>query len=149
LGWKEAAGSHAMKLPLSVKSDYFKGLLVLSRRDRVIDNRERDFLIRVGEVLDFDRRFCETTIDELLSNVNITRNPIVFADEDIKESFFRDALRIAFSDGYVHATEFRWLRTMAHANGKSDEWLDAIVREFSETHDTQNLWVQLEIQKHT
>jgi len=138
-----------MKLTLNVKSDYFKGLLVLSRRDRVIDDRERDFLIRVGEILDFDRRFCETTIDELLSNVNITRDPIVFSEEAIKECFFRDALRVAFSDGYFHPTELRWLRTMAHANGKSDDWLDAIVQEFSGTYDTRNLWAPLEIQKHT
>ena len=138
-----------MKLPLSVKSDYFKGLLVLSRRDRVIDDRERNFLMRVGKILDFDRRFCENTIDELLSNAHITRDPIVFADEAIIECFFRDALRVAFSDGYVHPTEIRWLRKAAHANGKSDEWLDAVIQEFSKAKGRRNLWAPLEIQKHT
>jgi hypothetical protein len=44
-----------VKLPLAVKIDYYRGLLVLSRRDRIIDDREREFLVRIGGILDFDR----------------------------------------------------------------------------------------------
>ncbi len=125
-------GRDPMTLPLIVRSNYYKGLLVLSRRDRVIDDRERESLIQIGEMLDFDRRFCEATINDLLSNVHITRSPVVFSDETIKECFFRDALRIAHADGCLHPTELRWLRQVAHANGKSNQWLDALIRESRE-----------------
>jgi hypothetical protein len=119
-----------MKLSLSTKSSYYKGLLVISRRDRVIDDREREFLIRIGTMLDFDKRFCEATIDELLSNPNISRSPIVFPNETILECFFRDALRLARVDGVVHPLELRWLKETAHANGRSVHWLNKIIREF-------------------
>ena len=118
-----------MKLSLIAKSNYYKGLLVISKRDRVIDAREREFLIKIGEILDFDRRFCEATIDELLSNPHISRSPIIFFSEAVTECFFRDALRLASVDGCIHPLELRWLRQTAHANGKSDQWLDRIIQE--------------------
>jgi hypothetical protein len=118
-----------MKIPLITKSNYYKGLLIISRRDGVIDARERDLLIRIGEMLDFDRRFCEATINELLSNPHISRSPIVFFDEAVTECFFRDALRLAYIDGCVHPLELRWLRETACANGRSDQWLENIIQE--------------------
>jgi hypothetical protein len=118
-----------MTLPLKDKSDYFKGLLVLSRRDRVINDEERNLLIEIGGVLDFDKRFCEATIDDLLGNTNISRDPIIFPDENLKECFLRDALRLALSDGDLHPAEYRWLRKTAHANGWSKQRLDKIIRE--------------------
>jgi len=138
-----------MKLPLAEKSDYYKGLLVVSRRDRILHERERDFLIRVGEMLDYDRRFCENTLDELLSNAHISRTPVVFSSEIIKECFFRDALRVAYMDGCIHPAELRWLRQAAQANGKSNQWLDSIIREFSEKPDLRDPHLPLEIQNHT
>jgi hypothetical protein len=132
-----------MKLTLITKSNYYKGLLVVSKRDRVIDSREREFLIRIGEMLDFDRRFCEATIDELLSNPHISRSPIVFSNKAIIECFFRDALRLANVDGCIHPMELRWLQDTAHANGKSDQWLNNIIQEFPKDPDAP-----LEIQKY-
>jgi hypothetical protein len=73
-----------MKLPLIIRSHYYKGLLVLLRRDRIIDARERDIMLQIGEVLDFDRRFCEATIDNLLSN----RNPTASLEHDHPISSF-------------------------------------------------------------
>jgi len=137
-----------MKLPQIVKSNYYKGLLVLSRRDRLVDSREREMLIRIGALLDFDRRFCEITIDDLLSNKHISRRPVVFSDAEVKECFFRDALRVALSDGHIHALELRWLRRVAQANEISDEWLDTLIHECQQTRATRNLTVQLDIQKY-
>jgi len=125
-----------------------KGLLVLLRRDRIIDARERDLMLKIGEILDFDRRFCQATIDDLLSNAYITREPIIFSDENIKECFFRDALRVALVDGSFHPAELRWLRKMADANGKSNQWLDAIIQEFREKRGAEGYCVSLEIQQY-
>jgi hypothetical protein len=118
-----------MKLSLRTKSSYYRGLLVVSRRDRVIDDREREFLIRIGKMLDFDERFCEATINDLLSNPNISRSPIIFPNEAVRECFFRDALRLASVDDNIHPLELRWLQKTARANGKSDQWLNKIIQE--------------------
>ncbi len=76
-----------------------------------------------------DRRFCEATIDELLSNPHISRNPVTFFNDDVTECFFRDALRLANIDGCIHPLELHWLRETAYANGRSDQWLESIIRE--------------------
>ncbi len=137
-----------MKLSQIVKSTYYKGLLVLSKRDRLIDSREREMLIRVGALLDFDRRFCETTIDDLLSNKHISRRPVVFSDAAVKECFFRDALRLALSDGHIDSLELRWLRRAAQANEIPDEWLDSLIHECQQNRAARDLTVQLDIQKY-
>jgi hypothetical protein len=136
-----------MTLSLIEKSNYFRALLVLSRRDRIIDDEEKDLLLRIGQILDFDKRFCEATINELLVNPNISRNPIVFTDERLKESFFHDALRVAFCDGNLHPAEYRWLRRTAHANGWTNQRLDSIIREFQRNGIREDHDALFEIQK--
>jgi hypothetical protein len=123
-----------MRLSQVEKSHYYKGLLVLLRRDRIVHAREKDLMLQIGEILGFDKRFCESTIDELLSNTNITRDPVFFSDEIIKECFFRDALRLALVDGNFHPSELRWLRKVAHFNGLTDRWLDALILEVQENN---------------
>jgi hypothetical protein len=137
-----------MKLSLLDRSNYYKGLLVLLRRDRIIDDREKALMLQIGKIFDFDKRFCETTIDELLSNAHITREPIIFPDELISKCFVRDALRLAFVDGCLHPTELRWLRTVAYANNQNDQWLDAIILEFEGKIETLDHSAPFEIQRY-
>jgi len=106
------------------RSSYYKGLLILMGRDRIIDSRERDLMLRVGEILDFDKRFCEAAIDELLRNQNITHDPVVFSDPEIARCFLRDAIRLALVDDEVHHHEFVWLRNVSRVNGFPDQWLN-------------------------
>jgi hypothetical protein len=136
-------------LPLIIRSNYYKALLVLVRRDRIIDPHERELMLRVGGILDFDRRFCEATIDELLSNTHITREPIVFSDKKIAECFFHDALRLALIDGNLHPGERRWLQRMADTNGKSRKWLDSLIREYKKKMDDRDSSAPLKIQQYS
>ncbi len=110
------------------RSTYYRGLLVLSGRDRVIDVRERELMLLLGKMLDFDRRFCEAAIDNLLDNKYITDEPVTFSNREIAECFLRDAIRLALVDGQVQPPEMVWLQAVATANGFSREWLDAEVR---------------------
>lgn len=137
-----------MKLSLMIKSHYYKGLLVLSRRDRVIDDREKRLLLHIGKTFDFDRRYCEATIDELLSNRHISREPVIFSEESIKECFFLDALRIAYADGVLHPSEMRYLQRAARANGWSDYRLDAVIRDHREKAIAQDCDGPTEIQRY-
>jgi hypothetical protein len=137
-----------MILSLLNKSNYYKGLLVLLRRDRIIDASERELMLQLGKILDFDWRFCEATIDDLLSNAHITREPILFSDERIMNCFFRDALRLAFVDGYLHPMELSWLRTVAQANSQSNQWLDDSIREFMGNKEAQDQSAPFAIQQY-
>ena len=133
-------------LPQITKSLYYKGLLVLMRRDRIIHPLERNLMLQIGEILGFDKRFCEATISELLSNPNITREPILFSDERTKKCFCRDAARLAMVDGSFHPTELRWLRKVAQVNGLTDHWLDAVIQNAQENKTAQDS-APLEIKK--
>jgi hypothetical protein len=136
-----------MTLSLREKSNYYKGLLILSRRDRIISEEEKELLLQIGELLGFDRRFCETTINELLGNAHISRKPILISDPGLRESFFRDAIRVAYSDGTAAPVELRWLRNTAHANGWTDRNLESVIHEFQNQGGMGNA-DSFEIQKH-
>jgi len=112
-------------MPLPDRGKYYRGLLILTGRDRIVDVRERELLLRIGAILDFDKRFCEAAIDDLLHNRHITHDPVVFSETGIAECFLRDAIRLALVDDEVHYHEFAWLRRVARANGISGKWLKA------------------------
>jgi hypothetical protein len=114
-----------MKMPQLDRSNYYKGLLVLARKDQIIDERERELLLQLGHALDFDRRFCEAAIDDLLKNPHISDEPVVFSDARAAECFLRDALRFAYRIQDPHARELAWIRKVARANGIADDIVDA------------------------
>lgn len=113
-----------MPLPAPDRGKYYRGLLVLVRRDRVIHRRERDMMLRIGKLLDFDERFCTATLDDLMSNSLITDSPVVFSRREIAECFLTDALALAECDDDIHPHELAWLRSIARANGVTAPWLD-------------------------
>ncbi len=121
-----------MTLSVRERSTYYKGLLVLTRRDRVIDTRERKLLMRIGSMFDFDTRFCEAAIDDVLRNEHIKDDPILFLNEDMAKCFLQDGLRLAMADGEMHPCELEWLRHVARANHVTPEWLEAEITRMQE-----------------
>lgn len=115
--------STKMKMTLLDKSECFRAFLLLIGQDGVITRDERDFLLHIGKMLDFERRFSETAIDDLLENRYINTNPPLFSVQEIAEAFLKDAVRIAFSDKDLHTGEFKWLQSIAVKNGLRDGWL--------------------------
>jgi hypothetical protein len=122
----------SMKISQEERSNYYRGLLIVMRRDRLIDTREREFMLKIGEMFDFDKKFCEAAMDDLLNNSHIERKPIAFRDALIAQSFLTDAIRLAFVDRELHPKEIAWLRLVAQANGIPNEWLEDIVQRFLE-----------------
>jgi hypothetical protein len=112
------------KIPLLDRGNYYRGLLVLVRRDRIVDPGERELMIQFGQALDFDRRFCEAAIDDLLKNKYIRDEPMTFSDIGTAETFLRDAVLMARVDGEIHPKELVWLQAIADANGPDDEWVN-------------------------
>ncbi len=137
-----------MKAPLLERSKYYKGLLVLMGRDRIIDPRERELMILIGGILDFDSRFCEAAIDDLLRNKYITDQPVIFSDREMLRCFLHDAVRLALVDGEIHPQELSWLRAIVRANGLTDEYLEAEIHDSELGWDSHNRLGSLAIRKY-
>jgi hypothetical protein len=114
-----------MKISVIEASNYFKGLLILARKDQQIVEPEKELLMRVGKKLGFEREFCENTIREILENTYIVDAPPEFSSQEIAVRFIKDGLSLAVSDGIIHAFEGEWLRTTALQCGMSSEWFEA------------------------
>ena len=117
-----------MKASLMDRGKYYRGLLVLIGRDRIIDPKEHALMLQFGKILDFDEHFCETAIASLLENKHISDEPILFDDRPIAKCFLRDALRLACIDKEIHSHELSWLKIVARANRLPDTWLDKELR---------------------
>lgn len=103
-------------------SDYFKGLLLLIRKDRKITASETALMKRIGKALGFEPQFCENAIHDILENKFIIDTPPVFSTKELASKFVKDGLAIAFSDRQVHPLEDEWLQSTAEKNGLDLNW---------------------------
>lgn len=126
-----------MKASLIDRGKYFRGLLVLIGRDRIIDPRERALMVQIGKILDFDRRFCETAIANLLGNKYISDEPILFDEQLIAECFLKDALKLAIIDGEIHSNELSWMTAVARTNNLTASWFDGELQNIRKTQPAE------------
>ena len=110
-----------MKLSIIDGSNYFKGLLLLIRKDRKIVPAEIILMKRIGKTLGFEAEFCDNAIQEILDNRFIVDAPPEFSTEDLAVKFIKDGLALAHSDGEIHPEEEEWLRSVAEKNGIDPE----------------------------
>lgn len=106
-----------MKMTLIDRSNYFKGLLLLIRKDRKTTQAEIDLMNRIGQILGFEKCFCANAIAEILDNNYVVDKPVMFSTPKIAEKFIRDGLSLAFVDNEFHPREEQWLRSTAEKNG--------------------------------
>ncbi len=120
-----------MKLTLREKSECFRGFLLLIAQDRLVSPEEKDLLRQIGKALDFDKRFCEEAMDDLLENAHIATQPPVFSRQEYAEAFLHDCIRIAGADKNIHPDELAWLNQIARANGFPASWVEGAVKMLS------------------
>jgi uncharacterized tellurite resistance protein B-like protein len=111
-----------MKITVIDGSNYFKGLLLLTRKDRKITESEVQLMKRIGKTLGFERKFCDNTIHEILENKYIVDVAPEFSTKELAIKFIKDGLALAFSDNEVHPSEEEWLRSTAEKNGLDLTW---------------------------
>ena len=68
-----------MNISVVDASNYFKGLLLLIRKDRKVTESEVEFMRHIGKALGFERQFCENAIQGILENEHIRDQPPRFA----------------------------------------------------------------------
>jgi hypothetical protein len=112
-----------MNVSLADHGHYYRGLLVLIRKDRTITDEERLMMMLIGKALGFEESFCAQAIRDILENEYITDDPPVFADQDLARCFIRDGIRLADADGRIDDLELAWLKAVAAANALDAAWL--------------------------
>lgn len=123
-----------MKLQIMDKSLYFKGLLLLIGKDKIISDEERNYILKVGKILGFEKKFCENAIDELFENPYIEDEPPVFSKRAIAESFIKDGLKTAIVDRDIDPTELEWLKIVAYENKIDESWFMKNMQEIVQDH---------------
>jgi len=117
-----------MKLTMRERSECFRGFLLLIAQDRVVAPEEKKLLCHIGKALDFEQRFCEEAIDDLLENAHIAKDPPVFSRREYAEAFLSDCIRIAGTEKEIHPEEWKWLNRIAEANGIPNTWVEEEVQ---------------------
>ncbi len=107
-------------------SGYFKGLLLLIRKDNKITKEEQELMIRIGRSLGFENNFIENAISEILNNRYISNIPPVFSTKELAEKFMKDGYILAASDRDIHPHEEAWLYSIADRNNIEKEWMETL-----------------------
>jgi len=116
-----------MRISLMDRSLYYKGLMLLIRKDREVRDKEKGIMMSIGRFLGFDPIFCENAIKEILTNKHVIDAPPCFSNPAIARCFIKDGLRIALVDNETHKTELAWLKAVAEENGFDGGWYKASV----------------------
>lgn len=133
-----------MKISLIDRSLYYKGLMLLIRKDREICEEERKMMMDIGETLGFESSFCRDTIDGIMDNEYVNDSPPLFSEHPIALCFIRDGLRLSAADGQLHKAELDWLESVAESNGLGHLWASEFER-FSLNHSAGNLENNLDL----
>ncbi len=121
-----------MKISLMDRSLYFKGLMLLIRKDRTVGEGERVMMMRIGRLFSFERGFCQEVIDEILTNLHVVDEPPLFSESAIARCFFQDGLKLALVDGQIHDKEWQWLKAIAARNHLDQSWCEAMLQATSD-----------------
>ena len=113
-----------MKMSMFEKGECFRAFLLLIASDRVVAAEERRQLLDIGRKMDFEGRFCESSIDDLLENKHIPREPPLFSRPEFAEGCLRDCLMLAAADREIHPSELEWVTRIAVRNGLTPQWVD-------------------------
>jgi hypothetical protein len=133
---------NTMKITRVDASNYFRGLLLLIRKDGKVTDKEKELTRHIGKSLGFEREFCDNAIHEILENKFIVDVPPVFSTRELAMKFVKDGLTLASSENEVRAPEEEWLKSTATKNGLSAEWF---AQERQKTVRTKGIDVHLEV----
>ncbi len=111
-----------MEISVLDASNYFKGLLLLIRKDHKVTEIEYSLMTRVGKKLGFEKEFCDTAIEEILKNRYIDDSPPEFSSKELAMMFIKDGLTLGFCDHKIDYKEEKYLRAVVDKNSLSRRW---------------------------
>jgi hypothetical protein len=129
-----------MDVSITDASQYFRGLLILSRRDGTITSREAESVSRLGAKLGFARSFCLESIGDILANEHVDDTPPVFESAEIARKFITDGLTLASADRTMTAPELAWLEKTSALNGFDGDWFSRMCHRATQTAHVPHAW---------
>jgi len=135
-----------MHLNVINKSNYIKGLLVLIKKKNTIEEPIKKSVKHITKILDFNQEFIDESMKGLMTNDFIVDDPPKFSDYQLAESFLKDSIHIAFSDGTLNFNQIEWLINTAKKNNLSDQWVFIELEEYFNRYNS-NLNMPFEIQE--
>lgn len=114
------------------KSNYLRGLLILIKRDRTVNEIEKVRIKELSKILGFNGSFVENALNELLENEYLIENPPKFKNHKLVEAFIKDAIKIAFFENVLNIYKLNWLSAFAIDNDLSKQWLFMELEHFIE-----------------
>lgn len=133
-----------MKMNLIDRSNYFRGALLLLKKDNKISKGESELMQRIGKALGFEKNFCANAIHDVLENKYIPDMPPRFSSKELAMKFIKDGLAVAESDNFIHPSEDHWLISIARRNGLDGRWY---LYEKEKTIKEGHQKLQLEVEK--
>ena len=104
------------------RSNYFRGSLLLIRKDHKISLPESELMKRIGKALGFEKRFCANAIHEALDNEFLVDIPPKFSTNELAMKFIKDGLALAAADNFIHSSEEQWLISVVKRNSLDVRW---------------------------
>ena len=86
-----------MDITILDRSFYFKGLLLLIRKDHKITDSEIELMKYIGKILGFEPSFCDNAIQNILENKYILDETPIFSTKEIATLFIKDGLYLAIT----------------------------------------------------
>ena len=123
-------------------SNYFKGLLLLVRKDMKVSDSEIQLMRHIGKKLGFEREFCENAIRDVLENKYLVEAVPEFSTKELAIKFIKDGLAMAFSDRQALPSEEEWLQSTAEKHGLDPEWFR---QEYVRASNGRELPLKLEV----
>jgi len=120
-----------MNIALVDKSNYLRGLLILTRKDYNISKIQKTIILKAGKRLGFSSEFCEEILDTLLYNECLCEEPIKFNSYAVAKSFIADGLKLTCSGKSIIDAELQWLRQAAEINSVESNWFNQQVKNYS------------------
>jgi len=120
-----------MNIALVDKSNYLRGLLILTRKDNNISKIQKTIILKAGKRLGFSSEFCEEILDTLLFNECLCEEPIKFNSYSVAKSFIADGLKLTCSGKSIIDEELKWLRQAAEINSVDLKWFNEQVKNYS------------------
>lgn len=136
-----------MTINLVDRSNYFKGLLIMIGKDRLINEKEIQIVKKFGQIFDFDESFVMESINDLLSNKFISEKPFNFESSEIAKCFIKDSVTLILSDNSIDRKEYKWLLEIACSNNIEAGYCADILRKKKLDNDESQDIVKLEIEK--
>lgn len=136
-----------MTLNVSDKNNYLKGIISLIGTDDNCDEKNKKIVRLIAEKLGFNHYFVDDSINEIKKKKYIEGELLEFSNQEIAQSFIKDAIRIAFLNHIINSYDIKWLSNIAFKNKLTEQWLTGEINYYFFNKNSQSSDLSFEILK--